>query len=371
MARLTTERMEQITWPIVQLYSAIQTEILESVAIRLGHHKELLDQNITEWYNMKIQQIGGLTKQNIEIISKKSGLAPPLVKKILKEAGFEGIDQNEKVLQDALKQGAAIIAAAPVAQDPSIWAILDAFERQALDSFDLINTSMLTGAQQVYIDILTKTQADVLTGLKTPQEALRTTISKWADKGIPVLRKRDGKKEYAEAYVNRIIRTTTNNVTNEMQDARFDSYGIDLVEISSHIGARPKCAPYQGRIFSRSGKDKKYKSLSSTSIGEPDGLFGINCGHFQYPFVPGISVQRYYPVDAQKNAEAYKNSQRQRSLENNIRKAKRELAMCEKAGDETGVKQARAKILKRQKRMREFIEETGRTRRREREQILY
>nr|MDH3162297.1 hypothetical protein [Bacillus licheniformis] len=98
MARLTTERMEQITWPIVQLYSAIQTEILESVAIRLGHHKELLDQNITEWYNMKIQQIGGLTKQNIEIISKKSGLAPPLVKKILKEAGFEGIDQNEKVL---------------------------------------------------------------------------------------------------------------------------------------------------------------------------------------------------------------------------------------------------------------------------------
>ncbi|WP_236809878.1 phage minor capsid protein [Bacillus glycinifermentans] len=371
MARLTPEQMEQITWPIVQLYSSIQTEILENIAVRLGQHKSLLDENINDWYNTKLQQIGGLTQQNIKVIAKKSGLAPSLVKKILQEAGFKGIAQNEKLLQDALSQGAPILAAAPVAQDPAIWTILDAFERQAIDSFNLINSSLLTSSQQVYIDILTKAQADVLTGLKTPQQAVRSTVREWADKGIPVLKKKNGDQMYAEPYVSMIIRTTANNVTNEMQDARFDSYGIDLVEISSHVGARPKCAPYQGRIFSRSGRDKKYPALSSTSIGEPAGLFGINCGHFQYPFVPGVSTQRYFPVDAKKNAEAYENSQRQRRLENNIRKAKRELSMYEKMGDEIGIKQAKEKVLRRQKQIREFIKETGRTRRREREQILY
>ena len=31
--------------------------------------------------------------------------------------------------------------------------------------------------------------------------------------------------------------------------------GVDLIEVSSHAGARPKCAEDQGKIFNRKNKD--------------------------------------------------------------------------------------------------------------------
>ncbi|MED2978203.1 phage minor capsid protein [Bacillus swezeyi] len=369
MARLTKDRLDQITWPIAQIYSSIQTEILENIAELLAKDQDALEEDANAWYALKLQQVGGLTKQNIKTISKKSGLSQKKVREILSEAGHEGIQENETLLQTAFQKGALSKEAPEPKDDPAIWRILEAFEAQSNDIFNQINSTMLENGAQVYRDILTQTTAAVLSGTKTPQQALRSTLTKWANKGIPTLVKSNGDRMYAQEYAQMVIRTMSNNVANEMQDARFDSWGVDLVEISSHSGARPKCAPYQGRIFSRSGKHPKYPALSSTSIGEPDGLFGINCHHLQYPHVPGVSVQRYHPVNAEKNKKAYENSQKQRNLERSIRNGKRELAVFEKLGDEVGIKRARDKIARRQAQLRTFIDETGRTRRRNREQI--
>lgn len=369
MARVTPEKAEQMSWPIVQLYSSIQTEILENIGALLAEDQEALEDDANAWYLQKLEQIGGLTRANIKIIAKKSKLSGALINEILKGLGFEGIETNEILMKEAIKKGAPLIEAVPAAQDPAVWRILDAFEKQAKDTFNLINSTMLRESQEVYRDILARTTADALAGIKTPQQALRSTVRQWAQKGIPVLKTANGGRRYAEGYAYTVIRTIGSNVTNEMQEARFDSYGLDLVEISSHSGARPKCAPYQGKIFSRSGNDPKYPALSSTSMGEPDGLFGINCGHVQYPYIPGVSTKRYYPINAKRNEKVYEESQKQRALERSIRDNKRELATLEKMNDEIGIKQARRKVLDSQARLRVFLEETGRTRRREREQI--
>ncbi|WP_366593748.1 phage minor capsid protein (plasmid) [Bacillus velezensis] len=369
MARITPERAEQLSWPIVQLYSAIQTEILENIAELLADDPEALEDDANAWYLDKLEQIGGLTRENVKVISRKSRFSAKVIREILTGVGFEGIEPNEIILKRALDQGKAFYQARPVEQDPAIWKILDAFEKQAHDTFNMINSTMLKESEQIYRDIITRTTAEVLAGTKTSQQALRDTMKQWATKGIPVLKTANGGRRYAEGYAYTVIRTIGNNVTNEMQEARFTSYGVDLVEISSHSGARPKCAPFQGKIFSRSGNDPQYPALSSTSMGEPDGLFGINCGHVKYPYIPGVSQQRYHPVNAERNEKAYKDSQKQRALERNIRDNKRELAAFEKMHDEIGAKRARRKVLDGQARLRAFLEETGRTRRREREQI--
>ncbi|MEC2212640.1 minor capsid protein [Bacillus paralicheniformis] len=369
MARLTKDRLEQITWPIAQIYSSIQTEILENTAELLAEDQNALEENANLWYSMKLEQVGGLTRQNVKTIAKKSGLTQKKVQEILSVAGDESIQENEEILKAAFKKGAPIKEAPNPKDDPTIWRILEAFERQSADIFNMINSSILENSAQVYRDILTKTTADVLTGLKTPQQALRATVKKWAEKGIPTLIKSNGNHMYAEGYAAQVIRTMGNRVANEMQDARFDSWGVDLVEVSSHSGARPKCAPYQGRIYSRNGRDTRYPPLSGTSIGDPGGLFGVNCGHFQYPYIPGISTQQFHPMDEERNEKAYENSQKQRYLERAIRDGKRELAVFKKLDDEVGIKRAQKKITRRQAQMRTFIDETGRTRRRNREQI--
>ncbi|WJQ02867.1 hypothetical protein QT236_12565 [Geobacillus stearothermophilus] len=95
----------------------------------------------------------------------------------------------------------------------------------------------------------------------------------------------------------------------------------------------------------------------------------INCRHVIYPFIEGVSKQRFHPYDPKQVAEAYRISQKQRYLERQIRYAKRELKMMEALGDQEGIKAARAKVRERQANMRRFIEETGRRRNYEREQV--
>ncbi|MDA1477276.1 minor capsid protein [Bacillus sp. CLL-7-23] len=371
MTRLNRNQLEQMTWPIAKIYTEIQTEILEGIATALAEDQGALEDDANAWHAMKLEQIGPLRKQAIKIIARKSGLKTSKVTEILLNVGLAAIDSNESLLKRALKAGAPLIEAPKPRDDPAIWRVLESFERQSSSIFNMINSSMLNNSEQVYRDILTKATADVITGMKTPQEALRRTMGSWAERGIPTLIKRNGDRMYAEEYASQVMRTMGNRVANDMQDSRFDSWGVDLVEISSHEGARPNCAPYQGQIYSRSGNDPNYPALSDTSIGEPDGLFGINCGHFQYPYIPGVSTQRYHPVDEEKNEEVYEDSQKQRQFERFIRKGKRELAVFEKLNDEVGIKRAQTKISRRQAQLREFIDETGRTRRRDREQIYF
>ncbi len=63
--------------------------------------------------------------------------------------------------------------------------------------------------------------------------------------------------------------------------------GTDLVEMTSHNPTCGECYKYQGRVFSISGKDKRFPKL-------PDQVFqygGIHedCRHTFYPFIYGVS----------------------------------------------------------------------------------
>lgn len=118
-----------------------------------------------------------------------------------------------------------------------------------------------------------------------------------------------------------------------------------------------------------SGKSKKYPAWSTTSYGDPAGLLGVNCRHLKFPYIPGMSTKRNEPQDYAENDRVYKESQRQRSLERDIKKAKREVMLLEEIGDTEGVKLAKQKVSQRQANMRDFIKATGRRRRPEREKI--
>ena len=93
----------------------------------------------------------------------------------------------------------------------------------------------------------------------------------------------------------------------------------------------------------------------------------INCGHYPIPIVPGVTIphgaDNIQPEE--ENDKAYAESQEQRRLEREIREAKR---VVEMAGD-TATPEDRQRVRDAQAEMRKFINETGRTRRYDREQI--
>lgn len=207
--------------------------------------------------------------------------------------------------------------------------------------------------KQQHLDILNKSVGKVITGVESRQTAMRQCIKEMTDKGIPAFVDAAGREWSPETYVNMDIKTTVSNTAHAMQDARCDEYGVDLIEISSHRGARPKCAQDQGKIYSRSdkngiahdgsGNEIKYEPWSSTSYGEPDGILGINCHHKKYPFVDGVNFRTYYPYEKDENDARYKELQEQRRLERNVRKSKNEADELEAAGDKEGAKELRKK----------------------------
>ncbi len=213
-------------------------------------------------------------------------------------------------------------------------------------------------------------------GAESRQEAVRKCIREFNSKGIPAFVDAAGREWSPEAYINMDIRTTVSNTANAAQDARCDDYGIDLIAVSSHPGARPKCAKDQGKVYSRSnksgiahdgnGKEIHYEPLSSTSYGEPDGLFGINCRHKKYPFIDGVNFQRYFPYDKEENDKRYKEIQEQRRLERKARNTKREADMLNEIGDTEGAKAARAKLKEQQKAYRTCCDEHELTQRNDR-----
>jgi hypothetical protein len=91
--------------------------------------------------------------------------------------------------------------------------------------------------------------------------------------------------------------------------------------------------------------------------------------HILYPFWEGVSIQRGPTQTAEENELLYQTVQNQRALERAIRSAKRELAVVEKTGDKNAIWEAKQTIRDRQQEMRDFIDETGRTRQYGREQI--
>lgn len=354
--------------PVVEVYYGIEEQMLINIARRLSRHDSLMDGDIVAWQTLALGEYQALTEENMRLLVRNSGRTAQEIRRALEEAGYGSLLEQEEVLQEGVRRG-VLREAPPIRESSSLLSVLEAYERQARNKFNLVNTTMLGQSQRAYLDIVNRTAGEVMTGTTTHREALKKTVKEWSDRGVPALIDRAGREWSAEAYVSMVMRSTNNNVANEMQDERLREYDVDLIEVSSYEGARPKCAEDQGRIYSLSGRSDRYPSFATTSYGEPDGLFGINCSHVKYPYIEGISHRTFRPVNRQLNDRIYEESQQQRYLERQVRHAKREERIMQALGDAEGVQEARRRVLDSQARVREFVRETGRTRRYDREQI--
>ena len=357
--------------PLVDLYTDLEQDMLENIAKQLKGKTHLLKTDPQAWELQMLQNLGILSKENLQLIKQKANIKSSELNAMLYGAGVDGLEKSEEALMKAIKDGAHLKVPAPIASSPVILDIIAAYRNQAKQFLNLTNQSMLQGSDLIYRDIINRTVADTLTGNLTGEQALRKTIRQWANKGIPTLTDKSGRTWGVEGYVRTVMMSATNNVVHQMQDERFTQYGVEYVEVSSKSGARPKCAPYQGRIYALQPESKDYPYIGDTSWGMPDGLFGINCGHYKYAFIPGISQKRYEPTkDEALNKKQYAESQKQREIERSIRKAKTQARMFKASGDEVGYKKATKLVGARQSRMRDFIDKTGRTRRYNREGIV-
>ena len=341
---------------IEQLAYELETDLIIMIAkyLKTGTY------GASDWRIKKLAQLSLVNKETLEVISKYRA-------RIL-----SGIDKEMNVSAEIfLKEVRATLPPAlgrELTMTEGLRNIVTSWVESAKSETNIAMAKLAQSAGQSYINAVSKASLAVLSGAETHKSALEQAIGELET--LDAFVDKAGRHWTPEGYISTVIRSNSARAVNEMQIGVADELGTDLVEVTSHIGSRPLCFPYQGMILSLTGKTPGYKTLAETSYGEPAGLLGINCGHRLIPYVKGVS-KKAEKTDYSKaeNDTVYKESQQQRALERSIRNAKREQAKWESYGDKQKAQAWGARVKVKQAKMREFIKSTDRTRRYDREKV--
>ena len=220
--------------------------------------------------------------------------------------------------------------------------------------------------QQAYVEAIDEAYMQTATGAYSYTNAIQNTVQKLADMGI-TLKDRAGRNVQLEVAVRRNvlagIQSTANNINRDIEK----ELGCDGYEVTAHIGARPTHAEAQGKQYAINKEDSKKYGIGLWS-DVSDLWEEYNCRHTYFGIILGISE----PVYTDKELNEYKNAnvkfngkeipyyeatQKQRQLENTIRKQKRALQTLEKAGQDTKI--AKTKLAIAQKKLNDYCKETG------------
>ncbi|MBO7669729.1 MAG: hypothetical protein J6S60_03980 [Oscillospiraceae bacterium] len=378
--RIDPQFLVDLAEPLEDVYERIEHDLMVNIArqfkgVKLGRDAQ---------YPVRmLARLGRLTDENYRIIARYSGMSGQLVEQALRQACEQALNSVDPELARSVTRPDYIPT-----RDEAVTRTMEEYRRQAINTLNMVNTVMLNSSLDAYRQIVTDTaayeqqlaQAQVILneeagavtlGSKSPRDAVRDGVIRMADNGLYGFTDRAGHRWSAQAYVTMDIRTTAANAARQASMDRNADYGNNLIEVSSHIGARPLCAPYQGKVFSTdgtsgtahdaTGRPIPYTPLSGTSYGQPAGLFGINCGHFPYPFVDGVSMMAFKPYPKALNDEVYKQSQEQRYQERQIRHKLTDADALEAAGDKEGAEEFRRQARVMTQDLRDWCDDNGRT----------
>lgn len=391
---MNPREIEEMSWRMAEVYEAVVNRILINMARHFRYINAGEVPSGTWIYQVKkLAEMGQVNRETEQIILKMLGDADGVLRALLEESILNGLKDAEPALRKAAEKGflPGGINTPPVLE-PGQMQAFSAYYKQSADKLNLVNTVMLesTGwAYQATVSdivnrvnnaqgILNKATGEVVTGVSSWNDAIRRGVQNMVKNGITGFVDHGGHKWSPEAYVAMDVRTTMANTARAAVWERCDDYGDDMYQVSWHNAARPLCFPWQAKVISRTdtvrdveddeGNTVHVYAQSETTYGEPAGLFGINCGHYPIPFVPGFSRIRQPQQDAEENAKAYEQSQQQRYLERRLREEKRDLDVMKAQGaSEEELKWQRQRIKEASGDIDEFCAKTGRTRRRDRE----
>lgn len=386
--------IEEMGWRMGEVYAAVTDQILINLARHFKYIKDGASIGGAWQYQVqRLAEMGQVTRETEAIILNMLGDADEALQTILEEAIKDGLKGVEMPLKKAAEKGLLLGQGfLPPEVAPKQMQAFRAFYNQSADKLNLVNTVMLDSTQQAYQatvadiatrisatqDILNSATGEVVTGVSSLNQAVSQGVQKMVENGITGFIDHGGHHWSPEAYVTMDVRTTMANTARAAVWERMDDYGDDLYQVSHHDGARPLCYPWQGKVISREDRSREVQddegntvhvyAQSETTYGEAAGLFGINCGHYPIPFIPGFSRIRPPEQTEEQNAKEYEQSQKQRELERKLRYEKRDLNVLKaREAPEEEIKAQRLRVKNARTELNDFCDETGRARRSSRE----
>ena len=221
-----------------------------------------------------------------------------------------------------------------------------------------------TGVMNMYQREMDLALIKVTTGAFSYDQAVNDCVHRLAQSGLRSIDYANGRSYQLDTAVRMSVRTGMSQLSGKITEENLKESGHDLVITTQHMGSRPEHAVWQNKVFSYSGKSKKYPDfVKGTGYGTVTGLKRANCTHDFYPYWEGASI---IPEDIKepdprtiggKTYTYYESTQKQRQMERQIRATKREIEAQSAIGGDTA--ELRSKLRVKSSEYRQFSEAAG------------
>lgn len=303
-----------------EIASRLHTRMLKLVISRImAREAKGYDYILTaadKWRLQSAIESGRLRDDLIKEIAQATKHQETEIAEAFEDAGIKALDYDDQVYK------CAGLSPKPLKESPYMIRMMQRNYEATLHEWNNYTRTTADASQEIFINTMDEIYNDVMLGGTGYVKAYTDAIDKLATTGLVVFYP-TGHRDTIETAALRCVRTGVSQASAQIQLARMDEMDVDLVLVSSHMGARPSHQIWQGKVYSRSGKSKKYPDfVSSTGYGTGPGLCGWNCRHNFGPYFEGMGnpFERY---DDEENRELYERTQEQRSMERAIRKQKR------------------------------------------------
>ena len=315
-----------------QIHNQALKDIIKRIMIRIGAGEDVFLSATDKWQIESMQEAGYLLEDIQRALVKYTGLMQS-----------EILDAMEDVCVETLRYDNAIYKAAgleteTLSQSPFIKELLHRNYEAAMGTWKGFTKTMPSAGHDTYIKATDKAYNLVASGTISYSDAVRIAINDIADKGIKV-KYPSGHEDTIETATLRAVRTGISQATGDITMQRLIKMDWDTILVSAHYGARTGDGEenpsnhlwWQGKFYSRTGKDKRFLPFSVTGYGTGEGLCGWNCRH---SFGAGDGVNNPYDIskiDKEESKKAYELSQEQRKRERDIRRLKRKAVVLKEA----------------------------------------
>lgn len=358
---------DKLIEPITKMYQNLEYELVVKIATHFKLYEPIGFANSMKWYASKVAELGGLTQEAVDIISKQTKIPKKKIVELLKEAGLSTINQDE--IKKANATGKYHINVEKLKSSSNFNDIVNNSYTEIDDILKLINTKALNAANEEYMNVLNTAYTEVRTGIDY-NTAIRKALSQMAKNGVKVVsyKQKSGKViNYGiESCVRRDVLTAVVQATNRASTNFCKEAGYEYYVVSHHLGARVTNTHdykdhswWQGKVYKIEGSTEEYSNFQDTcNEGDVQGFGGANCRHLKFGYIPGVSVLPK-PISEEENAKQYQAEQTKRSYERKIRELKRQCGSAKASNDTEEYKKYKEKLVSVDNEYNEFLKNNG------------
>ena len=355
LPKVTPTQLDLWSSNMSDLYNSLEGEIIKILIKRLnkGHS------NITQWQAQKLSELRLFNNDVAKLLSEVTDVAEDEIRKMFEEAGNAIVEDVDKAVPEASKPMPNNLDNIMKAYHDQVWGNIDNYINQTL-----ITTNYTGTAERAYVDVLNRTTAMFNTGLYSFEDAVERSITELAQKGVQsTFIDKGGHSWSLERYTRTVLKSTLGNTYDTLRKERMAEYGLHTVVVTSHVGARTECSRIQGNVVDLRypGEipiNSEYRSIYDpywgADYGSAGGHRGVNCRHNHILFVPGVSTNNQPQYDSKLNARIAEAQAKQRRIERQIVKYKKNLMVAEEMGSERAA-YWKQMVAKRQKAMRNHL----------------